>query len=510
MSNIEKKKIIIRPVFTNMLHHEHHEHHKRDLKCHLTMKDFQLDVLNWMDQKSGVLALQMGLGKTIISIKHVIDKNLYPSLVIVPPTLIAQWTSEISKHTNAKFDVYKSKKDNYSGIDFIVMSNAKLSDIKDRSLPLVRLITKVKSVFVDEAHTFKDLKTQKFDYLTTLISMNMGIKVWALTGTPIINSSKDLISLKNITRNGQNDDFHENNFYQMDNNLPINLFIHNYIVQMDDDHYKEYKSIINKTSTIFKDKDDVYTIAHINRLRQCSIHPDISIKADQDLIPQNEHNIIKKVLDIIENISNDDKILVFTEWTRLSEYISFFLNKKSISNTIYKDRKSLTDFGKSKVLILNIKSGSVGLNLQSANHCIFTSHSWNDANIQQSIARVKRMGQTKDVHIYNVYSHDSIQMWNNNMIKSKYDIAQAFKEDKRLGLEGVMGLKAFEYDKKLIKSFTNEELYEKNIKQIKWILPYQQENNYNVLSKCKSCEKEIYDDIVFFNKDNDMLHLNCL
>ena len=60
------------------------------------------------------------------------------------------------------------------------------------------------------------------------------------------------------------------------------------------------------------------------------------------------------------------------------------------------------------ILIIQIQSGSTGLNLQTFNHIYFTSPSWNPAIDLQAIARTHRIGQTKQVHIHNVYINNTI------------------------------------------------------------------------------------------------------
>lgn len=52
------------------------------------------------------------------------------------------------------------------------------------------------------------------------------------------------------------------------------------------------------------------------------------------------------------------------------------------------------------VLILQIQSSCEGLNLQSYNEIYFTSPHWNPAVVDQAIARAHRIGQEKEVHVF--------------------------------------------------------------------------------------------------------------
>ena len=53
-----------------------------------------------------------------------------------------------------------------------------------------------------------------------------------------------------------------------------------------------------------------------------------------------------------------------------------------------------------EVLILQIKTGCEGLNLQKFNEVYFVSPHWNPAVEEQAIARCHRLGQKKDIHVF--------------------------------------------------------------------------------------------------------------
>jgi SNF2 family DNA or RNA helicase len=56
------------------------------------------------------------------------------------------------------------------------------------------------------------------------------------------------------------------------------------------------------------------------------------------------------------------------------------------------------------VLLMQIQSGSVGLNLQQMNRVYFTSPHWNPAIEDQAIARCYRYGQKRDVKVTKLVS----------------------------------------------------------------------------------------------------------
>ena len=93
------------------------------------------------------------------------------------------------------------------------------------------------------------------------------------------------------------------------------------------------------------------------------------------------------------------------------ELLSHFLKCNGIDNSIFngglnlKERENLIQQynhipGKNRVLIIQIKAGGVGLNLQQFSKVFIMSPDWNPANEIQAIARSHRKGQLKKVEIY--------------------------------------------------------------------------------------------------------------
>ena len=63
----------------------------------------------------------------------------------------------------------------------------------------------------------------------------------------------------------------------------------------------------------------------------------------------------------------------------------------------------------SKFLLMSLKSGGVGLNLQAANTVVMFDRWWNPATEQQAIARAHRLGNKNSVHAIKYIVSDSIE-----------------------------------------------------------------------------------------------------
>ena len=105
-------------------------------------------------------------------------------------------------------------------------------------------------------------------------------------------------------------------------------------------------------------------------------------------------------------MSNSDpsaKALIFSQFTRMLELVDFSLKKEGIQGVVLtgacsmRQRDSiLSAFNRDpsvKVLLISLKAGGEGLNLQVANHIFLLDPWWNPACELQAIQRAHRIGR---------------------------------------------------------------------------------------------------------------------
>lgn len=98
----------------------------------------------------------------------------------------------------------------------------------------------------------------------------------------------------------------------------------------------------------------------------------------------------------------------FIPWLLI--YISFVTDHGSMN--VHSRKVALESFNRgsrSNVLVMSLKCGGVGLNLQRANYMVIMDRWWNPATIDQLTSRIHRMTQYKKSHIYTVVIKDTIE-----------------------------------------------------------------------------------------------------
>ncbi|RZC32772.1 SNF2 N, Helicase C, and/or DEAD domain containing protein [Asbolus verrucosus] len=119
-------------------------------------------------------------------------------------------------------------------------------------------------------------------------------------------------------------------------------------------------------------------------------------------------------------VSQNDKAIVVSQWTSFLQLIAIHLKKNTIKfdnldgSIAIKERANIVDkFNDpkcdTKVLLLSLTAGGVGLNLSGANHLFLMDLHWNPQMEKQAQDRIYRIGQTKPVFIYKFMAVGTIE-----------------------------------------------------------------------------------------------------
>ena len=141
----------------------------------------------------GFLADDMGLGKTIQTIYMILSRPPSVTLLIVPKMLLRQWHTEIQKFAPT-IDIYR-----FGGKNKFIPDRGtiKRSIVVTTYNTLIQktskkiFSTKFDRVVMDEGHELRNPNSKKYKVLRNIFSASR----WVLTGTPIINSKRDFLTL---------------------------------------------------------------------------------------------------------------------------------------------------------------------------------------------------------------------------------------------------------------------------------------------------------------------------
>ena len=185
------------------------------------LKPFQLEGLDWMikqektNYKGGLLGDEMGMGKTIQAVSLIMSDypQKEPTLVVVPPVALMQWSTEIADYTDGKLKVliYHGQNSKVKSMsvkelkkfDVIMISYNSLESLYrketkgwTRGEDLVKEDSPIHAIhfhrlILDEAHSIKQRTTGVAKACFAL----EGTYKWCLSGTPVQNRIGEFFSL---------------------------------------------------------------------------------------------------------------------------------------------------------------------------------------------------------------------------------------------------------------------------------------------------------------------------
>ena len=386
--------------------------------------------------KGGVLADEMGMGKTLQMIGTMLLNPTRKTLIILPPILIQQWYLELERICGHRAVVYYGKK---------VRENVATHILENAMIVLTSYETCLRDdrladiswnrIICDEAHHLRNPKTKTFLKIQSLKTRIF----WCLTGTPIHNSPKDLTSLFSLCKIEKPDwkkhflqRFQDKNQGREDGTLDISKRENVEVLEWKNE--RERKMAIDIHATIpclgFREKDTesfwektkTCTLVTMIRASQMCIFPKMiqsSLLKPQnpeydDPIPEEyletlEYGVSTKLQAVISHIlerkENGNGKIVFCHFRLEMQRICEILKKNGVDwvgdYSVFLKKKTVTT---TPILVMQIRSGCEGLNLQAQfSEVYFVSPNWNPALESQAIGRCFRMGQKKRVEVYRFY-----------------------------------------------------------------------------------------------------------
>lgn len=404
--------------------------------------DYQKDAVEWCiakEKECCILAFDMGMGKTIVTCE-VINRNPVKTLVMVPASILEQWYCEMKRFTNLKIVKWhgisrKSTECMLKGADVIITTARVYSLEKEMAY-----FKGIERWVIDEAHRLRNQKGKIYKSLHEF-GANVPNKMF-LTGTPLCNSTQDIISLICLANiKSYSDEAYWNRMTPKDKLVNVKNLISNFMLRKTK---AEVLSDVLPSKTVYEIKltitgGDEASAYNSHTADEMALRRILRMRQSVNMLDaKNNGKKIGKINNIMGNIPGDDKVIIFSSLTTILTYVfnrlsipdgcdrAKYINMYHGKQTL-KERDSIIERFKKddscRVLLINIKSGGTGLNLVEANHVIIMDPYWNDSEQEQAINRIYRIGQKKDVFVYKLLIDNSIEKWMNLLQKSKLNTA---------------------------------------------------------------------------------------
>ena len=422
-----------------------------------TLRDYQVSGFEFFKtlsdyQFGGILADEMGLGKTIQTIAFLLSNKDKKSIVITPTALIYNWKNELEKFApTLKVGLLHAAKsergkilDNIDNYDVILTTYTTYKNDIDKYKNI-----NFDYCIIDEAQNIKNP-----DAIITKAIKNVNAKVkFALTGTPIENNLMELWSIFDFIMPGYlyNKSKFKSIFVNNDKNIIelknlIKPFIlrrtkkevitelpdkieQKIIIDLEKEHKRAYKGYVNLITRKIKEnnQDNITVFSYLTKLRQLCLSPELMFKNYQG-----KNSKLDVLINII-NDSSDEKILVFSQFTKVLEVIGKRLNEENISysyldgKTSAKDRVKLVEefnTNNNKVFLISLKAGGTGLNLTSANIVVHFDPWWNPAVEDQASDRAHRIGQKNVVNVIKLIAKGTAEERVINLQETKKELIE--------------------------------------------------------------------------------------
>lgn len=357
------------------------------------------------------------------------------TLVIVPVSVLSQWENEINKfapHLRVFVHHGNNRETDFNKIpEFdVFLTTYSLMRLKEIEsiVPFKFLWDRV---IMDEAHEIRSKKSQTNKNCNLLTSP---IK-WCVTGTPVFNNVGEFVTLcgwigihksdvqanlnairkRYILRRTKEDVAKFNKRLELPlcvvNNVQLELLPEE--KELYANVYAEAKSQVHQIirSGMHNGMKAMLILECFLRARQVLTHPFVYLSSMEEPTPW-EHPCAKTdyiVNSIVEN--KKENSLVFCQFITEMNIIQNALKDRGIKTfridgTYSQDERvaQIEMFRKQpSTLVIQIKAGGVGLNLQEATRVYITSPAWNPATELQAIGRAHRTGQTKKVTVERLF-----------------------------------------------------------------------------------------------------------
>lgn len=446
----------------------------------------QIEGFNYgMSHERWLLGDEQGLGKTKqaidIAVARKQSEDFTHCLIICGKNSLKwNWKNEVEIHSDEKSYILGQRVRKRTGELYIGSNKDKLYDIQHLDeLDAYFIITNVETlrdndvaaeieswlheddgiqmIVADEVHVMKNPASQQGK---AFIKLDAKVKL-AMTGTPMMNTPLDLYIILRWLGYDKHSFSQFRNFYaiyggyggheivgykhiedleeQLQSimlrrlkdevlDLPEKTYIDDYVDMLPKQAvlYKEVKAEIS--ANIDQMTLSPNPLAMMIRLRQTTGCPSIlSSSVTQSAKMDRMEEIIN------DNILNNRKLIIFSNWTSMTDEIELRLRDMGVKyaiitgNTSDSDRPKMVDMfqndDKCKVILGTTGAMGTGLTLTAASTIIMMDEPWSMALREQAVDRAHRIGQNNNLTIYTIMCKGTVDERIHKLVYDKGDMS---------------------------------------------------------------------------------------
>lgn len=414
-----------------------------------------------------LLCDEVGLGKTIeagMLMKEYLMRGMIKNvLILTPAPLVSQWKEEMLSKFKIEFLTtedaeFQADSNSFWKNRFIIVS---LNTAKsNKNMPAV-IEQFYDLVIVDEAHHLRNKKTLSWK----LVNQIKKKFIFLLTATPVQNNLIELFNLITLLKPGQ---FKTEKLFKQEyvkrgsQHVPANkeklrellrdVMIRNTRSAIDLKLPKRFATAVRVEPTEIE--REIYNMLSDYLRRHDFKKPMINLLLKEagsspfalknSLLKIDKRGGLEGVINCLEDnkdiskgkalldiiIKNPyEKKIIFTQYIKTMEYITSLLMRENIPYVTFSGNMgvrekdlSIARFKDDVPILVSTESGGEGRNIQFCNTIINFDLPWNPMRIEQRIGRLHRIGQTRDVFIFNISVKDTIEDYIIDVLDSKINM----------------------------------------------------------------------------------------
>jgi len=425
-----------------------------------TLRPYQQHGVDWLQHLrehglGGFLADDMGLGKTAQTIAHIVIEHAEgrlnrPALIVVPTSLVSNWTAELTKFSPHLSVVVlhgldrHARRSELNGVNVVITTYTVLArDIEDMKLLPWHIVV------LDEAQVIKSPDAKATKAVCQLDTRHR----LCLSGTPIENNLQELWSEFAFLMPGllgdrkgfakrfrapiekNNDEVRRIQLIrrirpfllrrtkaEVATDLPPKHTILRRINLAPEQRelYETirgtlYDKVREQIADLSAAQSRIVVLDALLKLRQVCCDPRL-VKLPSARLVDTSSKLDDLMEMIGEMIPEGRRILLFSQFTSMLDLIKPRLAATGVKFVELRgdtrDRAEPVrafESGEVPLFLISLKAGGRGLNLTSADTVIHYDPWWNPAAEDQASDRAHRIGQTKSVFVYKLIAADTVE-----------------------------------------------------------------------------------------------------